>query len=71
MTVGPVQYDPQTDILNNEYAHHPTYSSFDAVRVYISNLTNSPAIAVCNALAKLTHSLCAERRGLAAGSTLT
>ncbi len=50
MTVGPVQYDPQTDIFKQRVRFtNPTYSSFDAVRVYISNLTNSPAITVCNA----------------------
>jgi len=50
MSIGPVQYDPQTDIFKQKVRFtNPTYSSFDAVRVYVSNLTNSPAITVCNA----------------------
>jgi hypothetical protein len=50
MDVGPVLYDPQTDIFKQRVRFtNPTYSSFEAVRLYISNLTNSPAILVCNA----------------------
>jgi len=50
MSVGPVQYDPQTDMFKQKVRFtNPTYSTFEAVRVYVSNLTNSPAITVCNA----------------------
>ena len=50
MSVGAVQYDPQTDFfMQRVRVTNPTYSQINAVRVYISNLTNSPPITVYNA----------------------
>jgi hypothetical protein len=45
-----IAYNPQTDFFEQTVrVTNPTYSTYEAVRVYVSNLTNSPAIVVHNA----------------------
>ena len=48
--VSSMNYNPQTDFIEQTVrVTNPTYSTYEAVRVYVSNLTNSPAITVHNA----------------------
>ena len=48
--VSAMQYNPQTDFFEETVrVTNPTYSLYDAVRVYVENLTNSPTITVHNA----------------------
>jgi hypothetical protein len=48
--VSAMQYNPQTDFVEQTVrVTNPTYSTYNAVCVYVSNLTNSPAITVHNA----------------------
>jgi len=49
-TAGTPVYNPQKNWFEQQvHVSNPTYSQFDAVRIYISNLTNTPAITVYNA----------------------
>ncbi len=47
--IAVMHYNPQTDFFEETVRiTNPTYSTFEAVRVYVSNLTNNPAITVHN-----------------------
>jgi hypothetical protein len=49
-TIGGIVYSPQLDFfIQTNRVFNPTYSTLNAIRIYISNLTNVPAITVHNA----------------------
>jgi len=56
--VTAVLYDGQTDwFVQTNRVFNPTYSTFDAVRIYVYNLTNVPAISVHNASGYTTNGI--------------
>jgi hypothetical protein len=49
-TIGGIVYSPQQDFfIQTNRVFNPTYSTLNAVRIYVYNLTNVPAITVHNA----------------------